>query len=73
MTYKDDTRYFADLQSRKRTCKYCGHTQSMHILLDKVVCRWCHHYIFRNELDEFKYRLRERQIKERKNYERQII
>lgn len=70
-TYKEDTKYFNALQSRKKTCKHCGHTQSMHHLLEKVICRWCHHYIFRSEIDEFKYNLRKTQIKERRQiYER---
>lgn len=66
MSYAEDTRYFNERQSIKRKCKHCGHTQPIHILLDKVVCRWCHNYIFRNELDEFKYRLKEKQIKEKR-------
>ena len=72
MNYVSDTRYFKDRQLLKRKCKHCGHTQPIHHLLSKVVCDWCNHYIFRSELDEFKYRLKESQIKEKRRmiYER---
>lgn len=66
MSYAEDTRYFKERQSIKRKCKHCGHTQPIHHLLEKVECKWCHNFIFRNEFDEFKYRLKEKQIKERK-------
>lgn len=66
MSYAEDTRYFEERQSLKRKCKHCGHTQQVHHLLDKVICRWCHNYIFRSEVDEFKYRLKQNQIKEKR-------
>ena len=67
MSYAEDTRYFNERQSIKRKCKHCGHTQAMHHLLEKVVCRWCHNYIFKDEITEFKYRLKEKQLKEMRN------
>lgn len=45
MSYAEDTRYFSERQLLKRKCKHCGHTQQVHHLLDKVICRWCHNYI----------------------------
>ncbi len=66
MSYVEDTRYFNERTLIKKKCKHCGHTQPIYIMQDKVVCKWCHNYIFKNDLDEFKYRLKEKQIKERR-------
>ena len=66
MRYIEDTRYFSERQLLKKKCKHCGHTQAIHSQLDKVICRWCHNYIFRTEQDEFRYKIKENQIKERR-------
>ena len=38
----------------------CGHTDTMNIREDKMICNWCGNYVFRNKQAEFEYRLRER-------------
>lgn len=38
----------------------CGHTNTMNIREDKMICKWCGNYVFRNKRAEFEYRLRER-------------
>lgn len=39
----------------------CGH--SMYMLENKMICRHCGKYVFRNKEDEFKYRLNEKMLK----------
>ena len=72
MSYASDTKYFDEMRKLKKTCKHCGHTQVMHFLQKKTICRWCKHYIFKNDFEEFKHNLKQQQIKERRNmiYER---
>ena len=67
MMWRDDTKYFNSRQQMKKKCKHCGHTQPLYFAVDHAECKWCRHFIFRSELDEFKYRVKESQIKERKN------
>lgn len=67
MKYIEDTRYFSERTSLKRKCKHCGHTQPVYSMQTKVVCKWCNNFIFKNEMEEFKYRLKEKQNKEKRN------
>lgn len=44
-----------------RYCKHCGHTVDIiHVKGDKVVCSWCHHFVFKDDKVEFLYRLNEK-------------
>ena len=42
----------------KCKCPNCGHTLLFN-KPDKVICRWCKHYVFKNKKVEFEWRLRE--------------
>lgn len=44
----------------KYQCKKCGHKVVIPKWVDKQLCDWCGHYVFKNEKDEFKYRIKEK-------------
>ena len=62
-TYEADTNYFDDRAKLKVKCKHCGHTKAIPTYVDKVVCSWCHNYIFRNDEVEQRYRFKEKLLK----------
>lgn len=43
----------------KYRCK-CGHRVVIPKWVDKQLCKWCGNYVFKNEKDEFEYRLKEK-------------
>ena len=47
------------LAKHKRYCKNCGHSQIV-INVDKTICTWCGHYIFRDDKAEFEYKLKQK-------------
>lgn len=64
---KDDLEYKKYMESRQKhkyVCKHCGHKQLITNQMKKTVCDWCGNYIFKNEQDEFKFRIQE-QLKKR--------
>jgi hypothetical protein len=44
----------------KYQCKNCGHKVVIPYFREKQLCSWCKNYVFKNEIDEFKYRLNEK-------------
>ena len=50
----------------KVRCRHCGHTMVI-VDTDKTICSHCGHWIFKTPELEFKYRLRERMIKNENN------
>lgn len=42
----------------KYPCK-CGRRAVIRYNQDKVLCTWCHRYVFKDKQAEFKYRLKE--------------
>ena len=57
----DDLKKLADERAKCRLlCKNCGHSTNVSHKRDKIVCSYCGHYVFREEKDEFKYRMLER-------------
>lgn len=38
-------------------CKKCGHKELIRFNSNKTICSHCHNYIFKTELDEFKFRI----------------
>ena len=53
MTTKEDTRYFNERAKHKVKCK-CGHSIAMKPTLNKILCRWCGNYVYKEQKDEFK-------------------
>lgn len=47
-------------------CEHCGHTAVVPVYLDHIICNWCGNFIFRSAKDEFVYRFREKEYRERK-------
>lgn len=43
-------------------CK-CGHSVVIRPDETKILCHWCNRYVFKNQKDEFKYRLEEKRNK----------
>ena len=50
------SRYYVD---NKYTCK-CGARVFIPMIEEKVLCRHCGNWVFKNEKDEFNYRLKEK-------------
>ena len=57
LTIKEYDRMTNEYDKVKYECKYCGRKAVIPYNVDKVECSWCHHYVFKNKRDEFKYRL----------------
>ena len=64
--FKKDTKVFTALSKLKRYCKHCGHSEVFlkHSKRDKIICSYCGNYIYRDDLIEFKEKLKKCQ----KNY-----
>lgn len=45
-------------------CKTCGHAMLL-AGRDRRVCSWCGNYIYKDDKTEFKYKLKEKILKER--------
>lgn len=48
------------MTSLRTKCKRCGCTRSIDSKTTKLVCKNCGYYIFIDEKEEFKYRLKEK-------------
>lgn len=49
----------------KKKCKNCGCSRLLGDQ-DKVICKGCGHWIFKDDETEFKYRMQEQEIKARR-------
>ena len=43
----------------KYQCKNCGHKVIIPYNVEKQICSWCNNYVFKNDQEEFKYRIKE--------------
>lgn len=63
MNWKKDNEEFQrqsdEYAKVKVQCK-CGHKTVIPFRVDKQICRWCGHYVFRDKKEEFKYRMKEK-------------
>lgn len=50
------------MTDNKIECK-CGKRTNITTQLDRVICDWCGHWIYRTPQLEFKYKLKERMMK----------
>lgn len=57
LTIEEYDRMQDEYDKVKYKCK-CGHKVVIPNWVDKQVCGWCGKYVFKNEKDEFKYRMR---------------
>lgn len=53
---REESKYYNELAKYRQKCK-CGHSVFM-VKTNKVLCTWCHHYVYRTKYDEFRDRLR---------------
>lgn len=65
LSFKDIEKMQDQAEHFKRVCK-CGHTQIIGKGRDYVVCGHCGKYIFRTDELEFKYRMKEKLIREKR-------
>ena len=56
---KEFKRMTEEYDKVKYTCK-CGHRVVIPYNKEKNICSWCHNYVFKNNQEEFKYRLKEK-------------
>ena len=54
---KEYSRMADEYDKVKYRCKNCGHKVVIPYHIDKQICSWCKHYVFRSQQDEFRYRL----------------
>ena len=60
--FKDDTKLFEAFSLNTTKCK-CGCSVTFSAKTDRVACRWCGHYVYKNAKSEFKYKMKEQLIK----------
>lgn len=51
----------------RKYCEKCDHSVSLSNRTKYIICSYCSNIIFKNKNEEFKYRMREQIIKERRN------
>lgn len=47
-----------------KKCKFCGHSQL--VPRNKVICKWCGHYIYKNDFEEFMDKMKTAKKKEKR-------
>lgn len=60
LTEKEFNRMSNELDKVKYRCNHCGRRAIIPKYIDKVICDWCGHYVFKNRKDEFKFRVKEK-------------
>lgn len=58
LNFNQMTKLFNDASARTRVCS-CGHRVLLPIRKDKMICRWCGRYVFKDKRVEFIYRTKE--------------
>ena len=59
LTFRELQNYDKSLENVKFKCK-CGHRTVIPKGIEKQICSWCGHYVFRDKKVEFEYRMKER-------------
>lgn len=60
ITFEKDTKLFKVFSKLRRYCKHCGHSIVFfqNSRRDKVVCQYCGNYIYKDDLTEFKEKIK---------------
>ena len=58
MKVENPIKYARELEKGKLKCE-CGHSVIMPPNANKLICRWCGNYVFRNKRIEFGFRMKE--------------
>lgn len=65
LTLKELEKLNTDRTENRKLCPNCGHSMLLG-RLDKKICDHCGFYVFKDNITEFHYRLREKMIREKK-------
>lgn len=55
---EEPAKYHDAIADIKSKCK-CGHTKVIPVYVDRIICNYCGHWIYRTPKLEFEYKLRE--------------
>ena len=66
LNFKEIAILSGEQTKNRKLCKVCGHSKLLG-LQNKAICNYCGNYIFKNEEEEFKYRLKEKIIRRKRN------
>ena len=58
-TKEEDLKLFKELSNHRYKCKKCGHVVII-TKQNKALCTYCGKWVFKNDAEEFKYRLMEK-------------
>ena len=62
---KSDDKWFEENSKRKTTCD-CGCRVIIPPKVDRIICRWCKKWVYKDEMTEFRYKV----LEEKKRAER---
>ena len=65
LTLKEIEILATEQTQNRKLCKNCGHSRLLGNQ-DRVICNHCGHWIFKDKETEFKYRMQEQRLKEKK-------
>ena len=54
MDYKYMTKIFEDQTRNTYKCEHCGHSVLIEAKLNKKICGWCKHYVYKSKKEKFK-------------------
>ena len=60
LSIKEFSRMSDEYAKVKYQCKNCGHKEVIPYWVKKQLCSYCGNYVFKNDKDEFEYRLQEK-------------
>lgn len=60
LTIKEFDRMTAEYDKVKYRCKNCGRRAIIPYNVEKQICKYCRHYVFKSDQEEFKYRIKEK-------------
>lgn len=65
LSNKEIEALYQDKLKIRHYCKNCGHT--VIVVEDKNICSHCKNYVFKDDLTEFKYRLKQNLLNEKRS------
>lgn len=66
LTREEQEKFYEERDKYKRYCK-CGHYAYVVNKTGVAECSWCHNNVFIDKQTEFKYRMKENLIREKRN------
>lgn len=65
LNFREITILSGEQTRSRKLCKVCGHSMLLG-KKDKVICNHCGNYIFKDDVTEFNFRLREKMLRQKK-------